>query len=55
MQSEDSYSTLISNPEILIILKNICAYIQKQTKPNYKDEKYIRVQMPVDNLNHTLQ
>ena len=28
-QSEESYSTLISNPEILIMLKNIRAYTQK--------------------------
>ena len=48
-QSEESFnSTLISNPVILIMLKNIRADIQKQTKPKYKDEKYGRVQMPID-------
>ena len=30
------------------MLKNIRADIQKQTKPKYKDEKYGRVQMPID-------
>ena len=48
-QSEESFnSTLISNPVILIMLKNIRADIQKQAKPKYKDEKYGRVQMPID-------
>ena len=37
------------------MLKNIRAYIQKQTKPKYKDEKYMRVQTPIDGLNHPLQ
>ena len=40
-QSEESYSTLISNPEILIMLKNIRAYIQKtnQTFEMYNESK----------------
>ena len=30
------------------MLKNICAYIyKKQTKPKYKDERYIRVQTSI--------
>ena len=33
----------------------MCLYTNNQTKPKYKKEKYVRVQAPIDGLNHALQ
>ena len=45
----------MSNPVILIMLKTYVLIYKKQTKPKYKEEKYITVQTSIDGLNRPLQ